>query len=67
MRLIEVSSFRHGFEMYARYNYFPNQRSGVQGFGRAPTARADFQRPAAADRPRRHDWGQGNVLGGGGQ
>lgn len=49
------------------YNYFPNQRSGVQGFGRAPTARADFQRPAAADRPRRHDWGQGNVLGGGGQ
>ena len=52
------------FVLY-RYHYFPNQRSGVQGFGSAPTPRAEFRAAAAAPNaaPRR-DWGRGNVLGG---
>ena len=48
-----------------RYKYFPNQRSGVQGFGAVPQPRAEFRAPAQdADPRRRYDWGRGNVLGG---
>ena len=45
-----------------RYKYFPNQRSGVQGFGSAPQPRAQFRNPEP--NARRHAWGAGNVLGG---
>lgn len=44
------------------YNYFPNHQSRVLGFGSAPVAR-----PTAGSQGtnnQRHDWGQGNVLGG---
>lgn len=47
------------------YKYFPNRRSGVQGFGSTPQPRAEFR--AAQDPPqnaRRYAWGTGNVLGG---
>ncbi|XP_046652589.1 derlin-1-like [Daphnia pulicaria] len=46
------------------YKYFPNQRSGVQGFGAAPQPRAEFRAAAQDAGPRRYDWGRGNVLGG---
>lgn len=46
----------------SRYKYFPNQRSGVQGFGSAPQPRAVFRNPEP--NTRRHAWGTGNVLGG---
>lgn len=54
--MLNTSSFR--------YKYFPNQRSGVQGFGAAPQPRAEFRAPAQDAGPRRYDWGRGNVLGG---
>ncbi|XP_033096363.1 derlin-1-like [Anneissia japonica] len=41
------------------YKYFPNRQGGVSGFGVAPASR----RPQAANEGR-HQWGQGNLLGG---
>lgn len=45
------------------YKYFPNRRGGVSGFGEAPSVRRD--RPDDRGQGQgRHNWGQGNVLGG---
>ncbi|CAB3362632.1 Hypothetical predicted protein [Cloeon dipterum] len=47
------------------YQYFPNTRSVRGVAAQAGAARADFnQRPPPPERPRGHDWGQGQVLGG---
>ena len=53
--------------LYFRYKYFPNWRSGVSGFGQAPASRR--QEPGgdgeAANREGgRHMWGGGQRLGG---
>ncbi|XP_002734718.1 derlin-1-like [Saccoglossus kowalevskii] len=47
------------------YKYFPNRRGGVSGFGMAPSSR---RRPdddnGGGGGGGRHNWGQGNALGG---
>ncbi|PIK50878.1 putative derlin-1 [Apostichopus japonicus] len=45
------------------YKYFPNRQGGISGFGQAPASR---RRPEANNGGvgGRHNWGQGNPLGG---
>ncbi|XP_067652128.1 derlin-1-like [Haliotis asinina] len=44
------------------YNYFPNRRGGVAGFGMAPSSRR--RQDDGRDDPRGHNWGRGQNLGG---
>ncbi|KAJ9587886.1 hypothetical protein L9F63_018667 [Diploptera punctata] len=48
------------------YNWFPNQRGGIHGFGQAPVARgpAGGNTGGGGGGGGRHNWGQGQVLGG---
>nr|CAD7394119.1 unnamed protein product [Timema cristinae] len=48
------------------YKYFPNQRGGIHGFGQPPTARrpANDGAGGGGGGGGRHNWGQGNILGG---
>nr|CAD7455993.1 unnamed protein product [Timema tahoe] len=50
------------------YKYFPNQRGGIHGFGQPPTARRPANDGAGGGGGGggggRHNWGQGNILGG---
>lgn len=51
--------------LFTRYNYFPNVRGGVSGFGQAPASRQPVRDPQDDAGPRRrHNWGQGQALGG---
>ncbi|KAK3086143.1 hypothetical protein FSP39_014209 [Pinctada imbricata] len=43
------------------YKYFPNRSGGVSGFGMAPSSR---RREGENNDGRRHQWGQGQQLGG---
>ncbi|XP_070767642.1 derlin-1 isoform X2 [Enoplosus armatus] len=45
------------------YRYFPNRRGGVSGFG-VPPSRPAAQEPVRGGGGGRHNWGQGNRLGG---
>lgn len=47
-------------QFLSRYQYFPNERGTVSGFGAAPSSRRDQGGGGAG----RHAWGQGNQLGG---
>ncbi|KAF4521297.1 hypothetical protein B566_EDAN002301 [Ephemera danica] len=46
------------------YNYFPNRRGRVHGFGQVPINRRPDDQGPRPGRQGGHNWGQGHILGG---